>query len=385
MKITKENYEAYFLDYFEGNLSPSETDELFIFIGNNPDVKTEFDGFEIVSLSPDKEIVFHQKDSLKKNGTITVDAVSHDNIDEYLVAELEGVLSDDESKQLIQFIKANPNYERDRRIFSHTRLQPDTSIVFDDKDSLKHSIIPLRRILIYAMAAAASVALLFGAYFTWQSNPTPSGLADNTVKNKVYLQPNTIGTPGNKVPASGIHKQATKTTNPNVKRKPELIFHKQVESNASLANQVSRKSEIVPVFTALTCPEITSHDFVQADFMFIRSSQMHRNEYMELYYNVRLAEQIQYALLNEKDKNPERTIFNSLASKIDNLIHSRNEDVPEIKSNLTIWTFAELGVKTYNNFAQDNVKLDLERDEQGKVVSYNLTGDKLDLQRDLKK
>jgi len=42
-------------------------------------------------------------------------------------------------------------------------------------------------------------------------------------------------------------------------------------------------------------------------------------------------------------------------------------------------------VKTYNAISRDNVTLDLQRDEYGKVVSYNLAGDKLNLQRDIKK
>ena len=110
---------------------------------------------------------------------------------------------------------------------------------------------------------------------------------------------------------------------------------------------------------------------------------MHSNEYMELYYNVKLAEQIQYAQLNETDNNPERTIFNSFTSRISNLFNPKSDIKQENKSTLSLWTFAELGVKTYNNISQDNVKLDLERNEQGKVVAYNLIGDKLDLQRDV--
>ena len=131
--------------------------------------------------------------------------------------------------------------------------------------------------------------------------------------------------------------------------------------------------------------KIISRDFVEPEFMFIRTSQMRSNEYLELYYNIKLSEQIQYAKLNSKDKNPEKTLLNSLASKVTGLFASNRKTVPEPREEASIWTFAEQGVKTYNSITRNDVKLDLLKDEQGKVVSYSLVGEKLDLQRDLKK
>ena len=141
----------------------------------------------------------------------------------------------------------------------------------------------------------------------------------------------------------------------------------------------------MPVMEAIAYNIITSHDYVKPEFMFIRTSQMHSNDFLELYYNIKLAEQIQYAQLNESDKNPEKTLFNSLTSKVTGLFASNHKTQPETKSNISIWTFAQLGVKTYNSLTQDDVKLDLQKDENGKVISYNLVGDNIDMQRDVKK
>jgi len=43
MAISQHNYEAYFIDYFEGSLSAAETSELMAFLAANPDRKREFD------------------------------------------------------------------------------------------------------------------------------------------------------------------------------------------------------------------------------------------------------------------------------------------------------------------------------------------------------
>jgi len=66
MKINRENYEVYFLDYLEGKLPPDLVDELLIFMDKNPDLKDEFEGLDTVALAPDEDIVFENKDSLKK-------------------------------------------------------------------------------------------------------------------------------------------------------------------------------------------------------------------------------------------------------------------------------------------------------------------------------
>ena len=60
MKINRNNYEAYFLDYIEGTLGFAEKAELEAFLVINPDLKIELDNFETISL-PLAENIFHEK------------------------------------------------------------------------------------------------------------------------------------------------------------------------------------------------------------------------------------------------------------------------------------------------------------------------------------
>lgn len=456
MKINKENYEAFFLDFYEGNLSQQEIDELHVFLNQHPDLREYFEGFENLALIPDTSIQFEQKDSLKKN-ELSSFPISQQNIDEVLLLETEGLLSEESIQTLEKFISEHPQYAKDQRILSHThlnadltvsfpakeslkhtaipvgsinesnyeeimaqdlegllskimqdelrefldvnthlqkdkkifaltKLEPDTSIIFTNKSNLKHFVLPVRKIVYYSLSAAATITLLIGVYNFWSSSPDLNQVAG--LSSSVINPSNTQRT------VSPTEKGNTQQVSPPLMAQSGNILPQPVSSSKGYTRSVqsskttipdrSEQSEI-PSMSALACSGISSHDHVDPEFMFIRTSQMHSNEFIELYYNIKLAEEIQYAQLNEKDKAPEKTIFNSLTSRVGELFAFNRKPREAESSNVSVWTFAELGVKTYNSLTQDNVKLDLERDEQGKVVGYNLVGDKLDLQREVKK
>jgi len=59
MKINRENYELYFVDYLDGNLSDYEIRMLEDFLLINPDLRTELEGTEKISLSPETAKIFN--------------------------------------------------------------------------------------------------------------------------------------------------------------------------------------------------------------------------------------------------------------------------------------------------------------------------------------
>lgn len=64
--INKNNYEAWLLDYAEGNLSQIEQKQVEAFLEEQPEVKAELEAFEPVYLEPDTSITFDKKEELKK-------------------------------------------------------------------------------------------------------------------------------------------------------------------------------------------------------------------------------------------------------------------------------------------------------------------------------
>ena len=87
--INEENYEAYFLDYHEGNLQPQDVAALFLFLENHPDLKKSFESFESFTIKPDSGADFPDKGLLKKKETTT------DDISTLLISALEGNLTAD--------------------------------------------------------------------------------------------------------------------------------------------------------------------------------------------------------------------------------------------------------------------------------------------------
>ena len=86
MKINRNNYEIFFLDYHEGNLDAAKLEELLIFVENNPDLKEEFENFEEISIPIDESIKFDLKKSLKKTSFINTKNINEENYEKFFIA-----------------------------------------------------------------------------------------------------------------------------------------------------------------------------------------------------------------------------------------------------------------------------------------------------------
>lgn len=180
MTINKENYPAYFLDYYEGRLSEADQAALFDFLGMHPQFQEEFDAFQHLSLPEEQRLpVFPDKASLLR-GEITAD-----NCDWYFAAYVEGDLGEAEARQVEAFAAGNPAMARELTLMQHAFL-PDTTVPYPGKDSLKQrepgraKIVVLRQWGSYA-AAAAVMMLIAGLLFLRSPQSTDRYLAhDNT-------------------------------------------------------------------------------------------------------------------------------------------------------------------------------------------------------------
>ena len=130
MNINKNNYEAFFLDYHEGNLTPQQVADLFLFIEQHPELKEEFDNFESITLDDVSSIKFENKSSLKKE-------IAFDNREEYFIRAVENTLSTAEIILLDNFLKQYPQFLVELELFRKTKLSVDNSIVFENKNGLK--------------------------------------------------------------------------------------------------------------------------------------------------------------------------------------------------------------------------------------------------------
>jgi hypothetical protein len=155
--INRENYEIYFIDYFEGNLNFDAQNMLFAFLDANEDLRKEFESFENITIDFDDAPVDFDKSKLKKQLAINVE-----NEDNYFIGQVENELSPEQEFELSIYLNDNPDKRKRLKTFQLTKIEADNSIIYPNKSKLKKSrLIPIfgtNQILKYA----AAIALLFG-------------------------------------------------------------------------------------------------------------------------------------------------------------------------------------------------------------------------------
>lgn len=137
MNINRHNYEAWLLDYIEGNLSAEQVDELLVFLDANPELKATVDDYRNISFETGEEIRFDAKEALKKSN----DVINNEPAAplELMIAVMEGTCTAEELKMWERAVENNPKLEQEFHLLQQTRLSPDLSVVFDDKEMLKRN------------------------------------------------------------------------------------------------------------------------------------------------------------------------------------------------------------------------------------------------------
>lgn len=161
MKITRDNYESFFLDYLEGNLEETMIDQFLDFLEQHPDLKEELNLFEEIHL-PQEPVVFMDKQALYKSA-----GNESESFDRKAVAYMEGEMKDQERRSFEATLERNPKLQQQYALFEKTRLIPDPAIRFDKKEKLyrKSGTILL---INWVGRAAAVLILLFGIYSLFQ-------------------------------------------------------------------------------------------------------------------------------------------------------------------------------------------------------------------------
>ncbi|HLO61108.1 MAG TPA: hypothetical protein VK179_20325 [Bacteroidales bacterium] len=160
MTINRNNFEAYLLDYIEGNLDPVFTAELMAFLAENPEFDNYLPENEIKKLDTGDQ-VFVNKNILKKDFQ-DIQHINPTNFDEFCIASVEGLLNPNQEKRLHKYIEMNPGKEKDLAAYRNMKLKPDHNILFENKQSLKKQggkIVPVR-ILYFAVSIAAAILFI---------------------------------------------------------------------------------------------------------------------------------------------------------------------------------------------------------------------------------
>lgn len=182
MKISRYNYEEWFILYLDDELSSEDRREVEQFVLENPDLQSELNSLRQSKLTPDLSEIFPDRMQLLKPLTASI---TTDNCEGYLLSYIDGELNDGEKEALENFLAKHPESKTDLELLQKTKLQPEP-IVFPDKSSLyrreekvKVAVINWRRI-----AIAASVILAVGttAILLFNKDNETQAIVDNPAR-----------------------------------------------------------------------------------------------------------------------------------------------------------------------------------------------------------
>lgn len=158
-KINLHNYEAFFLDHLEGNLSEQQLVDLEAFLNEHPQLNVELDemrGFDDLILAAATPI-FKDKANLKADPTI----LSAFTVDDWMIASVEGQLNVTDQKLLDKYIQTN-GLAATLEFYQKTKLIADPAEVYTEKASLKRKSVKVIPLYFRYAAVAAAVVLLIG-------------------------------------------------------------------------------------------------------------------------------------------------------------------------------------------------------------------------------
>ncbi|MEN8928337.1 MAG: hypothetical protein ABF242_03840 [Flavobacteriales bacterium] len=236
--ITRENYEVYFIDYLEGNLSDDKIALIENFLDKNPDLKTELTEF---SSTPIIEIGEHESidfSYLKKKERSELTALEN-----LFIGKIEGDLTVSELDELNSHLTKFPEQEKVLASFEMTKLTPQT-IIFSDKQSLKRSKSIGFYYYLTSGVAACILALLYFNLTTTGEQITPYVAEKNSYE--IELAPIKTQEGDNKIKAESEQLLVEKRIR---REKANTFIENPTETGNERANEpilVKKEKEIIP-------------------------------------------------------------------------------------------------------------------------------------------
>ncbi len=336
-RINKENYEAYFLDFVEGNLSASEVDVLNGFLAQHPELKSELKEFEELYL-PDAPIENKAlKTSLKREESTGLLESEY-----LLIAQAEGIITADEKARLAALVATNPQLLEDLAIYHKTKLPAEERLVFDGKQELlqkeKGKVIWWR----YATAAAAILVIVLFRQSPIERDYNPRSFAfetnltkDNSPESYAFVKREQ----DEQAVTSPAKIQLPKATVPT---KSVFVTTQRVEKPSQVAEQELPKTNSSPIVEPID--ELANEEGVKP--MVLPEDSGH---YEEVAIVEEVAEE-EYISIGEFAKD-------------------------KIKSDLLRGkTFSETILEELTELAEEKIDLETKRDQEGEVkqLSFNI-------------
>ncbi|MBN1989146.1 MAG: hypothetical protein JW783_07120 [Bacteroidales bacterium] len=305
MRINRGNYELFFIDYIEGNLSPNDSQELLLFLDLNPDLKEELEAISQTILVPPAATPGFNKQLLKKSEH---DTLGIDNHDDYLcIAFLEGDLPASERAAFIKSVSKSKALSKRLEQHSAAKLIANSNTRYPSSQRLKRGALyiltpSITQFGVTLVAASAIGAILwFGnSYFVSTTQTEIQAITASKQAKEPVIKP------GKEIPTMGAEapqKHQPKTTSsarsnlPKAKeQEPEtMAIQESLRANQITISTIAAISE----FTITKAPLIESEPTINLKNLLPNSSSttstapnteliaMHQEESISLFRRVK--------------------------------------------------------------------------------------------------
>jgi len=376
MKINDQNYEAYFLDYAEGQLSATDKAELERFLAENPHLSNELKHFEPIKLMAE-DICYENKAELKRTIILQPN-------DELCISRMEGDLSKADSKKFDQNLQTDAKLKTEYALFLKTKQKPDTTLIYKEKQALrKGGFMVLHRKKVFSvLALAASIALLF-----WVAN---QNMRSNT------LHPNL--TEYQKIENENESTTFVSDTVEDIRAELALLNEPPDEDEKDKKKEAEKKK------TQTGTTTITINNGLQKNLHLKKEAEDDKTQNKNTSDNTdnrttkKLAEvttpdadtlternnDIEIAALEPKlYEQTEYAEYQSLKTVFKNRIYERIN--PGIDGRIGFDDILSVSFKRLSNITGRKMKVDFKYNEEGKITAFAFTGENIAFSKPLKK
>jgi tellurite resistance protein len=343
MKINRNNYEVFFIDFYDGKLTDAQQLEMELFLERHPDLKMEFDEFESITVDAAK-ISFSQKRALKKPEIVEVAGIHEDNYEEAFIAWYENDLSADEKASLMSFIKANPHLDKEFQSHKSLLIKKE-DVVFEDKEALKK-----RGYIGYYWYGVAAALLIFLAvsFFLDQKKPAPTPVRFEMAK----IEPATIS---NAIKIHASNQLIVRTLKELELQlpQPESYGEEKIQMLASIQPDINLLQQNIPV--------LIEWNYKDESILFAQMEEARKRGFLAQFFRKNVA-----------DVTESLGIENALADQSGN----KKKDPGFVK-------FLDGSLTVFNTITGSDAELVKNYDNQGNLKNYSLEGQSFVVNRKL--
>ncbi|HUX96089.1 MAG TPA: hypothetical protein VMV47_10180 [Bacteroidales bacterium] len=245
MKIDRSNYETWFIDLLDGNLNEIQTEQLNIFLSENPDLSEELNELNELKLMP-PDIEYAGKTSLNKSFS----DISDNQYDYLCVACIENDLSEEEITEFSEIVTADPERKYVLELFRLIRLSPP-DIIYKNKKKLIR-ITPIQRVIrlsVASLSAAATVSILVLSWlFVSQNNKDTSG----NISHEIVNEEKTVNSANQeKIQIAALPEKHIDSKSPVYQtvavNKLTAANENEITEGMSVEVQISRQNNMIPI------------------------------------------------------------------------------------------------------------------------------------------